>query len=155
MISITNQELYKLNIIIACVLIVPICLFSFAYSLILFLLLLPIFILTIYSGVQIDTKNKRYRKFKNILFTKRGEWKELKDEYELVILSKSGVKSVIGSRMATQLDIDMGYFELYLMSANHLNRFYLDASIEAKEIKELANLISNETGLSIVRFNPK
>ncbi len=152
---IVNKELVRLNILKSGgVLFITIFLCLWYPFTLLFLLLIPV-ILGFYQGIEFDPILKRYRIFKGFYLLKRGEWKEIKESYSLVILSKSGRKEVTGTMLVGQYSGGQeGFYELYLMGSNHRNRVFIDTSKKIQKIQELAESIGKEMAIPIEKYNP-
>jgi hypothetical protein len=151
-----NKELYKLSLLIA----VFVALASLFFAKVVdpsycFGLILSLLVLTYSQGVEFDPVNKRYRNYKSFLFMRKGVWKEIGENKELVVLVKHGTKSTTGTMMTASLKIKGGFSELYLMNATHTNRFFIDSSENHEQIDHRAFVLSQQLGLPIRPFSPR
>lgn len=123
-----------------------------------FILIATIFtglLLTKKSGFQIDYDNNTYRRYTSFLGSKKGKWKPIHSNFEIVILKKKGKKSTTGT-MGTGILKTSGYlYELYFMGSKHLQRIFIQMCEEESDIKVLANEISENLGLPVKKYNPQ
>jgi hypothetical protein len=154
--KIINKELQKLNIIsgiilsIGCLLLTLLLSYWFNIG-----FLLIVAILTSSKGVEFDIETKRYRKYAHFCFWTRGEWKNIGEKKELVILVKSGVQTTSGTMMTGSLETKLGFSELYLMDESHLRRFFIDSSENHASIEKLASELSGLLRLEIMPYQPR
>ncbi len=151
-----NKELYKLNILIAVFIFLAALFFGIVvHPAYLVLTLLAFVVLTFYQGVEFNPSTKQYRNYKSFLFKRLGEWKDLGEDNELVVLVKHGVKSTTGTMMTASLKTKGGFSELYLMNSNHTRRFFVDSSENHDQIDKRALALSKQLGLPVRPFSPK
>jgi len=156
MLEIENKELNKLNNLIVFGIIFISIWFSIFFTFFFLFFLLTIFIfLSKSAGVEIDFEKRLYRKYREILLLRKGQWKELNDKIRIVILEKKGIQTTTGTLGTGQLETTSNFFELYFMDVNHINRFFLHSSSNKNEILELAQKISHNTNLKLETYNPK
>ncbi len=156
MLEIENKELNKLNNLIVFGIIFISIWFSIFFTFFFLFFLLTIFIfLSKSSGVEIDFEKRLYRKYREILLMRKGQWKELNDKIRIVILEKKGIQTTTGTLGTGQLETTSNFFVLYFMDVNHINRFFLHSSSNKNEILELAQKISHNTNLKLENYNPK
>lgn len=154
-ITIRNREIYKLQIIASSVVALFIFFLS-VYSLWgLFGFLLVILLLTRTTGVELDVKNKKFRKYTSFLNTRKGYWKPIKEGMHLVIMIKRGVKTTTGTLATSSLKTKGGFSELYLMNATQTYRFYINSSENHEMIENQAKELSKRLGVTIEKYNPR
>lgn len=110
----------------------------------LLIVLVGIFVLLSVKGVVIDTKNKLYKKYLNLLFIKIGSWKSLQ-EISHVVLKVNSSNSVYSHRGgSTTIRTDsmsvalVGEHKLFIELKEFTN--YNNAKIYLYEIAEQLNL---------------
>jgi hypothetical protein len=154
--KIRNKELQKLYTIsgiflsIGCLLLTLLVSYWFNIG-----LLLVVAILTSSTGVEFDIETKRYRKYTHFSFWTSGEWKNIGENKELVILVKSGIQTTSGTMMTGSLETKLGFSELYLMDESHLRRFFIDSSENHTSIEKLAGELSGLLKLEINPYQPR
>ncbi|PWH85084.1 hypothetical protein [Brumimicrobium oceani] len=154
--TIRNKELFRLNIILGIVLLILILLFSLGFSA--WFSIGFVFVSIIWGkskGVEFDFKNRKYRKYSQLFIWKTGDWKEITDKIDLVILVKHGVKSTSGTMLTSSLKIKGGFSELYFMDESHTQRFYIASSENHEYIESLADDLSSRLMIPIAAYKPR
>jgi hypothetical protein len=154
-ITIRNKELHRLYIVVGILLLFVVLLFSQINSWIYLSIPFIWMIISNTSGVQFDSENRKYRRYKHFLFWTRGEWKDLGNNKNLVVLVKHGTKSTTGTLMTHTLKIKGGFSELYLMDETHTRRFFIDSSENHEAIESSAKELSESLNVEMKSFNPK
>jgi hypothetical protein len=154
--KIINKELQKLNMIISIILLLVFVILTQTISYwFCFGFLSVEAILTSSTGVEFDVETKRYRKYSHFCFWTRGEWKNIGENKELVVLVKSGIQTTSGTMMTGSMETKLGFSELYLMDESHLRRFYIDSSENHASIEKLASELSGLLKLEIKPYQPR
>lgn len=154
-ITIRNKELHRLFIVVGVLLMLVLLLFSQINSWVYLCIPFVLMVVSNTSGVQFDADNRKYRMYKHFLFWTRGEWKDLGDNKNLVVLVKHGTKSTTGTLMTNTLKIKGGFSELYLMDETHTRRFFIDSSENHDAIESLAKELCEGLKVDLKPFNPK
>lgn len=153
-ITIPYSDNYRLNIIAASILTIVFLVSSTFEYYFLIGLVLPIIILAISNGLEIDIQNNQYRDYKKLFSKKRGSWKSLDKFTDIVIQSKSGSKSVLGMRLTAEIKIKMVIHTVYLMDENHMKKIFLKSLPNYEEAKKFAEDIAVQSNFPIASFNP-
>lgn len=153
---IINKELQKLYIIISIILLLVFVILTQTISYWFNIgFLFVVAILTSSTGVEFDVETNRYRKYSHFCFWTRGEWKNIGENKELVILVKSGIQTTSGTMMTGSMETKLGFSELYLMDESHLRRFYIDSAENHASIEKLASKLSGLLKLEIKPYQPR
>jgi len=154
--KIRNKELHRLFIIAAILFALMSVFFTIAVSSWFYVgLPLAMVIMGNSSGVQFDIDERRYRNYKRFCFWTYGEWKNIGENKNLVVLVKHGVQTTAGTMLTGSLETKGGFSELYLMDGSHINRFFIDSSGNHKKIDLLAIELSQLLNVQIKTYNPE
>lgn len=154
--TIINRELHKLNIIIGVLLLPVVLVLALSMGDLYYLgLLVVLAVVTKTAGVQFDAKNRRYRKYTHFCGWTRGQWKNIGEKKELVILVKHGKQTTLGTMSTGEWITEGGFSELYLMDEHHLRRFFIDASENHESIELKAHKLSQLLDIEVKPFWPR
>lgn len=118
------------------------------------LLILSVIMAFSRQGLQFDKANHRVRRYSSVFFICTGTWLMVEDYPDMAVLKRTiRVRRGIGHALGTS-SVER-YFDIYLLSANHLKR----VAIIRKETKEQADTeaqyLSRELGVNYTFFNPR
>ena len=155
-ITFRNKELHRLNIMVGIMLALIFTFFAFSFHPWMFSGLILSFIVgSKNAGVEFDSENNTYRKYDEILFSRKGTWKSIGKNKDLVILVKHGVQTTIGTMAVATVKRKGGFSELYLMDSSHIHRFFIDSSENHGKIERKAKMLSDKMGLTVKPYRPK
>lgn len=153
--EIPNKELNRLNKVLFFTLLGISVLLVNIEPFLLLLNLIGLLALTKSSGIEFYFAKQQYRNYKEFFWKRKGEWKEISKFTSLVLLIKSGKKTVVGQRMTSELSIEGQFYELYLMDAKHQRRLFVHNSLSRKMMDEIIALIRSQTHLELQQYNPQ
>jgi hypothetical protein len=109
------------------------------------ILIVP-FILWREKGIEFDFNLKKIRRYQRSFLRRKGGWVELNQFHSLMILTKRGFKKTIGTRMTSELNSSVVFYELFLVKEDHRKRVLIESSTDKKELIELAKKIQSNIG---------
>ena len=108
-----------------------------------------------FSGVLIDTKNKKIKIYTWILFFKVGFWDTIDDYQDILVLRKKrtfrmGRHGDHGADVSTsQVD-----FEIFLARKNHIDKVLIARKSNYEKAANIAREIADQLNFEWVKFNP-
>ncbi|MEZ4939136.1 MAG: hypothetical protein R2799_16235 [Crocinitomicaceae bacterium] len=104
------------------------------------------------EGIVLDIQNQKYQKFKQNIFGRKGDWKNLQSFTDVVVLNKKGNK--IQQSLTGDNHMSGTFKEVYLMEPNHRRRLFIcsseDSKFIAQQVRELMDL-----GFNYLKYNPE
>ena len=151
---IVNKELRRLNFMIIFGIFFMI---FFLHKIIPFISILFIFIpylLFLTKGVEIDFSKSRIRNFIGFLNFKKGQWKDINKYKNIVILVKNGKVNIQGTLLTADVELKDEFYELYLMTENHRQRFFVMSSNSKGDIMKVVTDMLTKTQLELKKYKP-
>lgn len=116
----------------------------------LILLLVPL-VLLFREGIEIDTIERRYRRYKQFV-KKEGEWKNL-DKFSLIVLKPiSGKKHIYHVHTMALQEYSNYKHDVYLMDAKQGGRLHIRTFKKKKKATLFANKLSKQINMDVSDF---
>ncbi len=171
--KINNPELSSYNFIVG---IIPLCvaialsITSFnhvlkSFSLLSILFLVSSLVILFFSlnkvfqreGIEFDLEQNSFRLFKKNFLKETFDWKPLSEYTSLVILSKTGKKTLGNYDLTSSIPVvnfKVMIHELYIMKKDHIKRQFIVNYKNHQKVLELAQKLENLTNLKIETYSP-
>jgi hypothetical protein len=111
-------------------------------------------IIAIFSGIEFNLENKKYRKYISVFGLKNGKWLSYNEYIGIVIFSSKGTKRSLGLNYITH-SRSKEIHNVFLVNKNHRKKIKIASKKSRKSVERFASDISEYLSIPIVKYSPK
>jgi hypothetical protein len=144
-----DDDFRKLNaLIIFGILFISLFLFMVTPYIFLMFAFIP-FLLLREKGVEFDFKSQQIRRYNKSFFERVGYWSDIDKFQFVVILTKTGKKSVSGTLLTSNIRVEGTFYEVYLANESLSKRVFIFSSEKKSKALNTVDTILKNTDLKL------